>query len=200
MKITLNEKAIECDGNKTLYDICKDNGIIIPTLCRQENIHPEARCRICLVEMNGKLVTSCSTYPKEGSKIVTDSEKAKNARKRNTELMMANHGKSCLVETKSDELCKLLKEVGLTEFRFDKTKNIIDEAILKLKGLPRKTEISIIPRATYISVTGEDRRNSFSGLGCPSHSIESVISDLKWMAKMYDWKPSNDQINFLEEK
>jgi len=123
IKITLNGKEIKCEENKTIYDICKDNDIIIPTLCKQENIAPEARCRICLVEMNGKLVTSCSTYPKEGCRIVTDSEKAKNARKRNTELMMANHGKSCLVDTKSNELCKLLKEVGLDEFRFDKTKN-----------------------------------------------------------------------------
>ena len=83
-----------------------------------------------------------------------------------------------------------------TEFRFEKTKNIIGEDVLKLKGLPQKTEIVIIPRTKYISVMGKDRRNGFSGRGCPNSSIESVISDLRWLSKDYGWKPSNEQISF----
>ena len=77
MKITLNGKNIKCEQGKTILDICKENNIKIPTLCLMEGLKSEARCRLCLVELNGKLVTSCSTYPYEGCKIITDSKRIK---------------------------------------------------------------------------------------------------------------------------
>ena len=73
MRIKLDNKEIECDGKKTILEICKDNGMNIPTLCYQDGLKPEARCRICLVELDGKLVTSCSNYPKENCNIITNS-------------------------------------------------------------------------------------------------------------------------------
>ena len=123
MKINLNGKEIECDGNKTLHEICKENNITIPTLCKQEGLRSEARCRVCVVEMNGKLVTSCSTKPIEGCKIITNNERAENARKRNVELIMAGHKDSCELDPKINELCKLAEDVGIKEFRFEKVKN-----------------------------------------------------------------------------
>jgi NADH-quinone oxidoreductase subunit G len=88
MKITLNGKAVEVDGGKSLLDICRENGITVPTLCYHASLFPEARCRVCLVEMDGKLVTSCSTKPREGASIVTGSERIVKARKLNMEHKM----------------------------------------------------------------------------------------------------------------
>ena len=65
MKISLNGKELDVDGSKTLLAICRENGITVPTLCFHASLFPEARCRVCLVEMDGKLVTSCSTKPRE---------------------------------------------------------------------------------------------------------------------------------------
>ncbi len=87
MKITLDNKQLDVDPNKTILTICKENDIKIPTLCFHKNLFPEARCRVCLVEMNGKLVTSCSTKPIENAVIVTNSEKIIKSRKMNLELM-----------------------------------------------------------------------------------------------------------------
>jgi iron-only hydrogenase group A len=123
MKIKLNGKNIKCEENKTIFEICRNHKIVIPTLCRQEGLCSEARCRICLVEMNKKLVTSCSTYPEDGSIIVTNSDRAKNARKRNVELIMAGHVDGCNKDKHYNELCKLTEEVGLEEFRFKKIRN-----------------------------------------------------------------------------
>ncbi len=90
MKIILDYKKIDVDPNKTILQICNENNIKIPTLCYHKNLFPEARCRVCLVEMNGKLVTSCSTKPTENAKIITGSEKVIKARKMNLELMSPN--------------------------------------------------------------------------------------------------------------
>lgn len=118
MRIKLNGKEIEAEEGKTILEVCRKNGINIPTLCYQEGLHPEARCRICLVEMSGKLVTSCSTYPQERCEILTNSEKAENARKRNVELIMAEHVKICDMK-KAHDLCKILGEIGLTGVRYE---------------------------------------------------------------------------------
>lgn len=90
MKITLDKKIINVSPDKTILEICKENSIKIPTLCYHKNLFPEARCRVCLVEMDGKLVTSCSTKPKENSIIITNSDRVLKARKMNLELMSPN--------------------------------------------------------------------------------------------------------------
>jgi len=121
MKITLNGEELEVDANKIILKICKERGIDIPTLCYHESLFPEARCRICLVEMNGKLVTSCSTKPVEGCNIITDSERIKKARDRNMELMEPSMP-VCSIED-DYEVCKIYKEVGLDNDRFEPIKD-----------------------------------------------------------------------------
>jgi len=119
MKIKLNEKEIEADGNKSLLDICRENGITVPTLCYHASLFPEARCRVCLVEMDGKLVTSCSTKPVEGATIVTNSERVINARKLNLELAMPKQ--SCKKE-EDLEVCEIYEEIGMGKPRFAQIK------------------------------------------------------------------------------
>jgi NADP-reducing hydrogenase subunit HndD len=119
MKINLNGKEIEVMQGKTILDICKDNGIDIPNLCVMENIKPDARCRVCVVEADGKLVTSCSTFPHEGSVILTGSEKAVKARRLNLELLMPEHMRSCSINPGENELCKIVNDIKLTRIRFE---------------------------------------------------------------------------------
>jgi NADP-reducing hydrogenase subunit HndD len=119
MKIKIDGKDVECDGAKTLLHICKEQGINIPTLCYQESLKPDARCRVCLVELNSKLVTSCSTFPSDGCSVITNSERVIKARKMNVELIMAGHIKACNIDNVSHNLCGMLEEIGLQGIRFD---------------------------------------------------------------------------------
>ncbi len=121
MIIKLNGEEIEVDEKDSLLDICKFRGISIPTLCYHKSLFPEARCRVCLVEMNGKLVTACSTYPFEGVEILTKSERVIKARKRNVELMMPKNI-SCDIHD-DFEICDIFQEVGLNEERFESLKH-----------------------------------------------------------------------------
>lgn len=122
MKIRINKKEIECSPDKTLLLIARENGIEIPTLCYQEGLEAEERCRLCLVEIKGKLVTSCSTYPKDGMEVITNSEKVKRARMVNAELLMPEHMGKCLIENQEHDLCKIISSLGIRETRFDPTK------------------------------------------------------------------------------
>lgn len=121
MKITLNDKKLEVDGNQTLLKICESQGIEVPTLCYHPNLTPEARCRVCLVEMNGRLVTSCSTKPLEGAKVFTETKRVKDARQRNLDLLQP----SMPVCSPEDdyEICTIYKNTGLNEPRFANIKD-----------------------------------------------------------------------------
>src|SRR3989344_3775301 len=134
MKIKIDGREIECEKNKTILDICDENSIEIPKLCLIEDLKPEARCRLCIVEMNGKLATSCSIYPNEGCNILTDSQKVIKARKINMELLMAGHIRNCAVNGESNELCRLLDKLKIERIRFEpirKYKQDLSESVIR---------------------------------------------------------------------
>jgi NADH-quinone oxidoreductase subunit G/NADP-reducing hydrogenase subunit HndD len=122
MQINVDGKEIEVDPNKTILINLREHGVNIPTLCYQEGLNPEARCRLCVVEVKGKLITSCSHYPKEGMEIITKSRRIRRARKINAELLMPEHLKGCMRENKHHDLCNMIHEIGLREIRFDPTR------------------------------------------------------------------------------
>ena len=134
MRIKLNDQNVEAEKSKTILDICKDSGIQIPTLCMIEDLKPEARCRLCLVEMDGRLVTSCSTFPVDGAIIVTDSPKIRKAREINAELLMSGHVQTWSLNKDSHDLCRLINDLGMTRIRFDpitRYKQDLSESVIR---------------------------------------------------------------------
>lgn len=121
MKITLNGKDIKADGKETLLNICRSQGIKIPTMCYHKNLFPESRCRICLVEMDGKLVTSCSKKPHDGAKIVTNSPRVIKARKLNLELMSPGIKTNELSD--DFEASEIYTQMGMDNKRFESIKD-----------------------------------------------------------------------------
>jgi iron-only hydrogenase group A len=121
MKINIDGKTIEANPKKSILEICRKKGIKIPTLCYHKSLFPEARCRICLVEMNGKLVTSCSTKPLENSNIITNSERVVKARRMNLELMSPNTNLSKIGN--DFEAREIYNQIGLDNERFNSLKD-----------------------------------------------------------------------------
>ncbi len=129
MKVYLDGKELDVDGDSTLLEICEREGKEVPTKCHVEEMEPDARCRVCLVSMNGKLVTSCSTKPVENAEIISNSEKVVRARETNKKLMR---------QQKTDsEAYNLFKEVGLGNKRFGKEEKDVEE---KGRALKREME------------------------------------------------------------
>ncbi len=123
MKFKIDGKDIETDGKKTILEICREIDIHIPTLCFRDDMRSEARCRLCIVDIDDRLVTSCSTYPKEGCEIHTDTDRVKHTRKMNAELLMAEHSRTCSENKDEHDLCKIGHDAGVGDVRFAPTKN-----------------------------------------------------------------------------
>ena len=120
MKVKINDKIYEVMQNETVLDVCRREGIKIPTLCHFEGLRAEAVCRLCLVEIGGRLVTSCTTRVCEGLEIITESEKIEKARRINLELLWADHAGKCAT-CKKNRMCEfqaLAEEYKIENFHF----------------------------------------------------------------------------------
>lgn len=128
INIKLNGRNLEVKENQTIYNICKENHIFIPTLCHLNlnkigYFNMSGSCRVCVVELaneKGKLVTSCNTTATEGMDIITNSPKAVKSRKTVIELLLSNHPNDCLYCDKNMdcELRKLAADLGVRAQRF----------------------------------------------------------------------------------
>ncbi|MCK4634953.1 MAG: [FeFe] hydrogenase, group A [Candidatus Aenigmarchaeota archaeon] len=81
MQVKLNGKRVSFREGETILELTKRKGIEIPTLCYHPSFEPESRCRLCVVEIDGKLVTSCDTKIRNSMDILTDSKKVMKSRK-----------------------------------------------------------------------------------------------------------------------
>ncbi len=49
--LTINGKQVKGKDGDTVLDVCKANGIDIPTLCHLEGLTDIGACRLCVVEI-----------------------------------------------------------------------------------------------------------------------------------------------------
>ena len=93
MKVIINDFEYNLDTPKTILEFCKEIGIEIPTLCKDERLLPNGACRLCIVEIEGYKtpVTACSQKIKDGMKIYTHSEKIMKMRREILDLLLIIH-------------------------------------------------------------------------------------------------------------
>jgi NADH-quinone oxidoreductase subunit G len=115
--VYVNGKAVDIGNDRlNLIQAAERGGVFIPSYCWHPALTVVASCRMCLVEvgdmkdgkpaMQPKVVPGCQTPAKDGTVIVTDSEKAKAAQAQTLEGILLNHPLDCPVCDKAGE-CKL---------------------------------------------------------------------------------------------
>lgn len=124
--VTVNGRQLTGFEGTTILQLCRQNGVDIPTLCYIEDLSPAGSCRLCVVEVEGSrtLVGSCHTPISQGAVIHTHSPKVIETRKMIVELMLASHPDSCVICDKANQ-CELRKiaadlDIGLTRVRTKK--------------------------------------------------------------------------------
>ncbi|HEX9549993.1 MAG TPA: FAD-dependent oxidoreductase, partial [Candidatus Limnocylindrales bacterium] len=79
-------------------EVCRDNGIEIPTLCYEPKLPGFGACRMCVVEVEGEEhpPISCSRAAEDGMKVQTQTEDLRRLRRTNLELIFSDHNAYCL--------------------------------------------------------------------------------------------------------
>lgn len=122
ISLTINGRRIEVEPGETILQAAEKLGIEIPTLCYHPELSLVGACRMCVVEVEGAraLVASCCTPAAEGMVVRTDTERVREARLANLNLLLANHPLDCLTCEKTGN-CKLQDycyEYGVSESEF----------------------------------------------------------------------------------
>lgn len=98
---------VEINGEKNLLELIRKVGIKMPTFCYHSDLSVYGACRMCMVETEqGGLEAACSTPPRAGMKISTNTERLRRYRKNILELLLANHCRDCTTCDNSGS-CKL---------------------------------------------------------------------------------------------
>lgn len=98
---------VEINGEKNLLELIRKTGIKMPTFCYHTELSIYGACRMCMVENKwGGLEAACSTIPKAGMEIKTNTERLRKYRKNILELLLANHCRDCTICVNNGK-CKL---------------------------------------------------------------------------------------------
>lgn len=105
-RLKINGQQIEVEEGVTVLQAAERLGITLPRYCYHPGLSIAGNCRICMVEVGGRTMTSCSTICAEGMEVETDSARAREARRAVMEFLLVNHPLDCPVCDQAGE-CKL---------------------------------------------------------------------------------------------
>ncbi len=105
--ITIDGIPVELEGEKNLLELIRKAGIKMPTFCYHSELSVYGACRMCMVENErGGLDAACSTPPRAGMVIRTNTARLRRYRKNILELILANHCRDCTT-CENNKHCKL---------------------------------------------------------------------------------------------
>jgi len=74
---TIDGRAVTAPAGSTILDLCRNEGVDVPTLCYLDGLTPANSCRVCMVEVTGSrtLVPACSRQVTDGMEITSDNDR-----------------------------------------------------------------------------------------------------------------------------
>ena len=123
IRMKIDGREITTEAGKTILEVATENGIRIPTLCHLDGLEDIGACRLCIVDVQGQLVTSCTTQVADGMEVQTQTEQVQEYRRTILELLFAegNHICSFCVSNGDCELQDLACELGMHSVRIPYT-------------------------------------------------------------------------------
>jgi bidirectional [NiFe] hydrogenase diaphorase subunit len=119
--LEIDGRDLSARSDESIIEVCRENGIPIPSLCYLDGLSVWGACRLCMVEVNGqeRLFSACSTRVAEGMKVRTGSERLARYRRVIVEMLLAerNHVCSVCVSNGHCELQTLAQRCGVDHVR-----------------------------------------------------------------------------------
>ena len=120
----IDSVPVEINGETNILELVRKVGIELPTFCFYSELSVYGACRMCMVENKwGDMEAACSTPPKAGMEIYTNTPRLRKYRKNILELLLANHCRDCTTCEKNTRcrLQELAKRFGIKKVRFENT-------------------------------------------------------------------------------
>src|SRR6187551_2579063 len=98
IRIEVDGRVVEGFEGQTILEVCRDNGIEIPTLCYEPKLPGFGACRMCVVDVEGEEhpPISCSRAAEPDMVVKTQTDDVRRLRRTNLELIFSDHNAYCL--------------------------------------------------------------------------------------------------------
>ena len=91
VEVTIDGRSLTVPEGTTIWAAARDAGIDIPVLCHDERMDPVGVCRMCVVDVGGRvLAASCVRPCEDGMAVTTTNEDIERSRATLTELLLAD--------------------------------------------------------------------------------------------------------------
>ncbi len=120
----IDDEPVAIEGEKNLLEVIRKAGIELPTFCYYSELSVYGACRMCMVENKyGSMEAACSTPPRPGMQIYTNTPKLRKYRKMILELLLSNHCRDCTACEKngSCRLQQIAARFDIHRIRFENT-------------------------------------------------------------------------------
>src|SRR5438046_10677955 len=89
IRIEVDGRVVEGLEGQTILEVCRDNGIEIPTLCYEPKLPGFGACRMCVVDVEGEEhpPISCSRRCEDGMVVQTKPEEIRRFRQTNVQMI-----------------------------------------------------------------------------------------------------------------
>ena len=111
VSLIIDNLTVDVPKGTTVLEAALQKDIYIPHLCHHPQLKPAGACRLCMVEADWQMVTSCCTVVKDGMVVRTSTPAVEKLRRITAELLIAEHDADCLACGKNFD-CKL-QEIAL---------------------------------------------------------------------------------------
>ena len=122
--MTVDGMPVELDNEKNLLEVIRKTGVVMPTFCYHSDLSIYGACRMCVVEDDrGNIMASCSTVPRPGMVIKTNTRRLRRYRRTILELLLADHCRDCTPcgNSRNCKLQNLSLQFGIDTIRFQNT-------------------------------------------------------------------------------
>jgi len=119
VKLKIDGKEVETNGNRSVLVAALETGIYIPHLCHHPDLRPVGKCGLCVVDVEGMKdpCASCTTPAAEGMVVKTRTESIDLLRRKAMEALLVDHPSECLECSQylHCELQSVKQYLGMTE-------------------------------------------------------------------------------------
>ena len=102
-KITIDVCAIPFKQGQTIMDAALAAGIYIPHLCHHPDFTPHGSCKVCSVNVNGRVCSACTFPAADDQNILNDTEQLNQSRKAIVQMLFVEGNHICPGCEKSGE-------------------------------------------------------------------------------------------------
>ncbi len=139
IRFTLDGRAVEAAPGESIWQVAAREGVEIEHLCHRDapGYRADGNCRACMVEVKGErvLAASCQRQVADGMEVVTDSPRAKKARRMVVELLMADQPE--VPHDAHSHLARTAARLGIGESRFPRIERervpLLDESHVAMR-------------------------------------------------------------------